>query len=117
MGYQSTHPGYTVRVDGIGLGPSRFAIQATVQYESQLSPPERARFVPKAQLELLLAVVGEWERAVRLGARNVRVAVLGDGALDRFFRTWVHGQPPAGEPGRKAPRSIPSWLQARLTPE
>ena len=86
MSYQATHPGYTVRVDGIGLGPSRFAIQATVQYESQLTAPERERFVPKAQLELLFAVVGEWERAVRLGARNVRIAVLGDGHLDRFFR-------------------------------
>jgi hypothetical protein len=95
MGYQSTHPGYSVRVDGIGLGQSRFAIQATVNYESQLTRPEREGFVPKAQIELLLAVVGEWERAVRLGARNVRIAVLGDGHLDRFFRGWVHGQPPS----------------------
>jgi len=119
MGYQSTHPGYTVRVDGIGLGPSRFAIHASVQYESQLTPPERERVVPQAQIELLLAVVGEWERAIRLGARTVRIAVLGDGRLDRFFRRWVEGQPPSvdsGALGRKALRSVPSWLQTRLTP-
>jgi len=120
MGYQSTHPGYTVRVDGIGLGPSRFAIHASVQYESQLTPPERERIVPQAQIELLLAVVGEWEHAIRLGARNVRIAVLGDGHLDRFFRNWVQGQQPpldSGAERRSAPRSVPSWLQAPLTPE
>ena len=120
MGYQSTHPGYTVRVDGIGLGPSQFAIHAAVQYESQLTPPERERFVPQAQIELLLAVVGEWERAIRLDARTVRIAVLGDGRLDRFFRRWVAGDSPPVDSGAqrpKAPRSIPSWLLTRLTSE
>ena len=96
MGYQSTHPGYEVRVDGIALGRTRFAIQATVNYESQLTRPERESVVAKAQLELLLAVLGEWERAARIGARNVRIAVLGDGHLDRFFRSWT--QEPASLP-------------------
>ncbi len=91
MGYQAAHPGYRVRVDGLELGQTQYAIQATVDYASQLTTPERERFVPKAQLELLMAVLGEWERAVRLGARNVRIAVLGDGHLDRFFRSWVNG--------------------------
>jgi hypothetical protein len=91
MSYQATHPGYAVRVDGIPLGRTRFAIQATVAYEPQLTPPERRSFVSEAQLEILLAVVGEWERARRLGAQFVRIAVLGDRALDRFFRDWVHG--------------------------
>jgi hypothetical protein len=77
------------------LGQTRFAIQATVDYESQLTRPERESFMPKAQLEILMAVLGEWERAVRLGARSIRIAVLGDGHLDRFFRRWVRGSVPA----------------------
>jgi len=118
MGYQSTHPGYTVRVDGIGLGRSRFAIQATVDYEPQLEGHERERVVSQAQMELVLAVVGEWERATRLGASNIRIAVLGDGQLDRFFRNWMNGQSPNGlGPRRSTAGAGRPQLQTRLTPE
>jgi hypothetical protein len=90
MGYQSTHPEYSVRVDGVELGRTRFVIQATVTYGSELTPAERARVRPKAQIEVVLAVLGEWDRGIRLGAQNVRIAVLGDHHLDRLFRSWPH---------------------------
>jgi len=117
VGYQATHPGYRVRVDGLVLGETRYAIQATVDYASQLTRPEREGFVAKAQLELLIAVLGEWERAVRLGARNVRIAVLGDRPLDRFFRAWVLGAPPFAvnrDVGRVERASSPDRRLARL---
>jgi hypothetical protein len=118
MGYQCTHPGYNVRVDGIELGPTRFAIQATVDYQPQLTRSERERFIPRAQLELLLAILGEWERAVRLGARVVRVAVLGDGPLERFLRgRWRERLP---DPERVEPMSpgpvLPPGAYGPLTP-
>jgi hypothetical protein len=94
-------------VDGLVLGQTRYAIQATVDYASQLTKRERERFVATAQLELLMAVLGEWERAVRLGARNVRIAVLGDGHLDRFFRNWVHGTLPPFDPEGPSPEGPP----------
>lgn len=90
MSYQASHPGYAVRVEGISQSRSHFAIQATVAYETHHTPSERQSFTSRAQLEILLAIVGEWERAYRLGARFVRIAVLGDRRLDRFFRNWVH---------------------------
>lgn len=90
MAYQSTHPEYSVRVDGLVLARTRFVIQAAVTYGSQLTPAERERVRPKAQIEVVLAVLGEWDRGIRLGAQTVRIAVLGDRHLDRLFRTWPH---------------------------
>jgi hypothetical protein len=94
MSYHASHDGYAVRVEGITQSRSRFAIRATVAYEPKLTLPERQNFASRAQLEILLAIVGEWERAYRLGARFLRIAVLGDRSLDRFFRNWVHGPRP-----------------------
>ena len=97
MGYQSTHPEYSVRVDGIPLGSSRFVIQAAVTYRSRLATAGRERVRPKAQLEVVLAVLGEWDRGFRLGVHNVRIAVVGDRHLDRLFRTWPHEMPTSSE--------------------
>jgi hypothetical protein len=109
MGYQSTHPDYSVRVDGVPLGPSRFVIQAAVTYGSQLTASERASVRAKAQMEIVLAVLGEWDRGFRLGAKHVRIAVVGDRHLDRLFRTWPHDVPKSSEAlppvlGRLRPR-------------
>ena len=97
MGYRSKHPEYSVRVDGLPLGPSRFVIQAAVTYEPQLTGVERESVRPKAQMEIVLAVLGEWDRGFRLGAKNVRIAVVGDRHLDRLFRTWPHDVPKSSE--------------------
>jgi hypothetical protein len=87
MGFQSSRSGYTVRVDGLLLGATRFVVQAAVEYDESLSMAERDALAPRAQLELLLAIVGEEERGWRLGARSVHVGVLGDEPLYRVFRT------------------------------
>jgi hypothetical protein len=102
VGYQSVQPGYKVRVDGLTLGQTHFLIQAALTYDDDLTAPERERLMPRAQMEILLAVFGEWERAVRLGARNVRISAVGDGQLDRFFRAWPHGVPPESVTSRPA---------------
>jgi len=108
MGYRSTHPEYGVRVDGLQLGRTRFIIQAAVTYGSQLTAAERESLRPKAQMEAVLAVLGEWDRGFRLGAKNVRIAVVGDRHLDRLFRTWPHDMPTSSEglgPVLQRPRS------------
>jgi len=104
MAYQSTHPEYSVRVDSLELGRTRFVIQAAVTYGSALTAAERERVQPKAQIEVVLAVLGEWDRGIRLGAQSVRIAVLGDRHLDRLFRTWPHDVSGSREMfGREAP--------------
>lgn len=97
MSYQSFRPGYDLNVDGIVLGRTQFVIQAAVSYRSQLSGPERERITHTAQMETLFAVIGEWDRAIRLGVRTVRIRVRGDGQLDRFFRRWPHILSPQSE--------------------
>ena len=87
MGFSSSRPGYTVRVDGLLLGSTRFVIQAAIEYEAWLTDGERERLVPIAQLEALLAIEGEEARGRRLGARDVHVGVVGDEPLYRLFRT------------------------------
>lgn len=88
MSYQSIRPGYELNVDGLPLGQTQFVIHAALSYESQLAGTERERIKHKAQMEALFAIFGEWERATRIGIRSVRVRVMGDGQLDRFFRRW-----------------------------
>jgi hypothetical protein len=83
MSYRSARSGYTIRVDEIPLGPSRFVIQAAIFYGTQISSTERARLVPRAETELLLAIAGEWERGRRRGARAARIVVDGDRSADR----------------------------------
>jgi hypothetical protein len=90
MGFQSTHPEYNVRVDGLRVGRTRFLIQAAITYGSQLTAAARERARRKAQIEVVLAVLGEWDRGIRLGAKEVRIAVVGDRHLDRLFRAWPH---------------------------
>jgi hypothetical protein len=102
MGFRSTHPEYNVRVDGLRVGRTRFMIQAAVTYGSQLTAAERDRARRRAQIEIVLAVLGEWDRAVRLGAQSVRIAVVGDSHLDRLFRTWPHDVSTSAEaPGQE----------------
>lgn len=90
MGYQSIRPGYELSVDGIPLGRTHFVIRAAVSYQPQLAGPERQHVKNRAQMETLFAVFGECERATRIGARSVRVKIVGDGQLDRFFKRWPH---------------------------
>ena len=52
MGFQSTHPEYDVRVDGLRVGRTRFLIQAADTYGSQLTAAERERAKRKAQIEV-----------------------------------------------------------------
>lgn len=102
MGYQSARMGYTIRVDGLLLAGTRFVIQAAVEYAPNLSEAERESLVPRAQLELLLAIEGEEDRARRLGAKTVHVGVVGDEQLYRAFRTRSQVPPPRAE---RPPRS------------
>ena len=95
MGFKCSRPGYSVRVDGLLLGRSRFVIQAAIEYDAVLTDAERDRLTPIAQLEALLAIEGQEERGHRLGARELRVAVVGDEALYRLFRSRAHGRAPA----------------------
>jgi len=90
MGYQSHHPQYTVRVDGILLAETQFVIQAEVTYAEGLTAVQREALSMSASMEVLLGVMGEWERGQRLGAKTVRIAVAGDDDLVRFFRKWPH---------------------------
>ena len=103
MGFQSSRPGYVVRVDGLLLGESRFVIRAAVEYGEHLSQEERWSLSPLAQLELLLAIEGEKERAHRLGADVVHVGVIGDEPLYRYFRTSNHLTSSPGPFERRAP--------------
>lgn len=95
MGYQCSRPGVNVRVDGLMLTETHFVIQAAVEYDSSLSDAERERLAPRAQIELLLAIEGEEARARRLGAKSVRVGVVGDERLYRLFRAASQEPPPA----------------------
>ena len=95
MGFNCTRQGYSVRVDGLLLGQSRFVIQAAIEYDAVLTDAERERLAPLAQLETLLAIEGEEARGLRLGVRDLRVGVVGDEALYRLFRTRSIPRPPA----------------------
>jgi hypothetical protein len=99
MGYASHNPQYSVRVDGMLLAESQFAIQAEVTYAEGLTEVQRETLSMSASLEILLGVMGEWERGQRLGAKTMRISVVGDVDLDRFFRKWPHSVWCAG-PGR-----------------
>ena len=83
MSYRSAHSGYAIRVDEVPLGPCRFVIQAAISYGTRISSTERARLAPRAEMELLLAIAGEWERGNRRGARAARIVVDGDLRADR----------------------------------
>ncbi|HEX5042346.1 MAG TPA: hypothetical protein VFV75_05545 [Candidatus Polarisedimenticolaceae bacterium] len=82
---QRSRPHYTVRVDRLMVGDSRFVIEAALEYRPELSDAQRERLTSMAQLELLLAIQGEEERGRLLGAEAVRVEVAGDEPLHRFF--------------------------------
>jgi|SoiMethySBSTD1v2_1073268.scaffolds.fasta_scaffold549960_2 hypothetical protein len=90
MAYESHHPQYTVRVDGMLLAETQFVIQAEVTYAEGLTVVQREALSMSASMEILLGVMGEWERGQRLGANTVRISVVGDDDLDRFFRKWPH---------------------------
>lgn len=115
MGYESAHDGYKVRVDGMTVGETRFVIQAAVDYDLRLSEAERKRLTPEAQTELMLAIAGAWERGHRLGARDVRVAVIVDSQLERMFRAASGEAAADGEKAsnRSAP---PRRVDAATTP-
>jgi hypothetical protein len=105
MGYRSTYAGCRVRVDG----ESRFVVRACVEYDGRLTPKERARLAPSAQMKVILAVLGEAERGRQFGAGTVRVAVSGDPALERFFRAWSGSAAALERPeGKAAARALPS---------
>jgi hypothetical protein len=87
MGFECTRPGYSVSVHGLLLGGIQFVIHAAIEYDPLLPDGERERLAPLARLETLLAIEGQEERARRLGARDVRVGVVGDMALRRFYKT------------------------------
>lgn len=108
MGFQCERQGYTVRVDGLRLGDSGFVIQAAIEYDPLLPDDEKDRLAPIARLETLLAIEGETERGKRLGARTMRVGVVGDEALYRFFRRPPRSRP-ASRPikGRRSRVSVP----------
>lgn len=115
MGYESAHGGYKVRVDGMTLGDTRFVIQAAVDYDVRLSEGERQRLTPEAQTELMLAIAGAWERGHRLGARDVRVAVIVDSQLERTFRAASGESAADGE--KPSPRGVPARrVDATVTP-
>jgi hypothetical protein len=104
MSFRSTYAGCSIRVDGLPIGASRFVVQASIAYDRRLNAKERARLAPGARMKLVLAVLGEAERARLIGVDNVRIAVLGDAALDRLFRSW--SSRPGAEPARAvAPRA------------
>jgi len=111
MGFHSSRSGYTVRVDGLLLGETRFVIQGAVEYQAELSEAERDRLTPMAQLELMLAIEGERERGRRLGAETIRVGVVGDEPLYRLFRARsqelpdVAPRPETSASKRPSPRS------------
>jgi hypothetical protein len=72
------------------LAESQFVIQAEVIYAEGLTGAQRESLSMSASLEILLGVMGEWERGQRLGAKTVRISVAGDADLDRFFKKWPH---------------------------
>lgn len=116
MGYRSTYAGCKVSVDGVPLGESRFVVRACIEYDRLLTPKERALLAPSAQMKVILAVLGEAERGRQLGAGTVRVAVSGDPALERFFRTWSDEsgtREPAGERATARRAHASRGLEAR----
>ena len=76
-----------VSVDGLLLGGFQFVIHAAIDYDPRLPKDARERLAPIARLETLLAIEGQEERARQLGARDVRVGVVGDTTLRRFYKT------------------------------
>lgn len=94
MGYRCARSGYDVRVDGVFLDRSRYAIHAVVRFAPDVTESERERLAPEAQIELLLAIVGESQRGRDRGARMVYVAVEGDRELAGFFRVQAASVPP-----------------------
>lgn len=91
MSYRCSHAGYKVQVDGVFLAKTRFVIHAVLDYAERLSEEERERLIPKAQMELLLAIYGESQRGRDRGARTVHVAVEGDRKLEGLFKVRTEG--------------------------
>jgi len=97
VSYQCIRPEYELSVDGLALGGTQFVIHAAVSYPTWSTEPERERVRHKAQMETLFAIFGEWERAMRIGVRSVRIRIKGDDQLDRFFRRWPQVLSPRSE--------------------
>lgn len=86
MAIDPTRPGYSVHVDGDMTSGARYVIRAVIAYEPEVTDNERQDLLPQAQVEALVAIMGQQARATRLGARRVRIEIDGDESLDRLFR-------------------------------
>ena len=112
MGFRCTRPGYSVSVEGLLLAETRFVIQAAIDYDPLLPEDDRERLVPRARLEALLAIEGQEEHARRLGVREVRIGVVGDPALHRFFRDAAPRSAPSVRAARQVEARVPPSLHA-----